>query len=197
MNPENIHLELQVIGAKADQLQLNLPDDMALDEWAALGRKLCRSDQVIKWWIGDWAAFRERKYGKLKDFATMNNLSYQTIANLAWVSKAIEVSRRRESLEWSKHSEVAALEPKEQDKWLAKTDEEKLPVSELRRQIRQSQGKNNALISDGPSIKFISKSFDDSLHWLEAQPEEFWTEDRREVWRKRLEPFARFYERLA
>ena len=32
-----------------------------------------------------------------------------------WVAGQIETSRRREVLSWSHHSEVAALEPKEQD----------------------------------------------------------------------------------
>ncbi|HEV8542779.1 MAG TPA: hypothetical protein VGR78_10345 [Verrucomicrobiae bacterium] len=177
-------------------LLLKLPEELPMEEWANIGRELCRTDQVMKWWIGDWAAFGLRKYGQLKEFAEMNGLNYQSLANMAWVSKSVEVSRRRESLEWSKHQEVAALPAKEQEKWLARAEKEELPVAEMRRQIRQSQGENNALQSDGPVIKFASKACDDLVNWIKSQPEDFWNEERRAAWRARLRPIVEFYQEL-
>lgn len=177
-------------------LTLKLPEDLKMEDWAIIGRELCRTDQVVKWWIGDWAAFGLTKYGQLKEFAELNGINYQTLADMAWVSRSVEVSRRRESLDWSKHREVAALEPKEQEKWLAKAEKEELPVAEIRRQIRQSQGDNNALESDGPVIKYASKACDDLVNWIKTRPEGFWDEARRTAWRARLRPIVEFYEKL-
>lgn len=187
---------------EATPLVLKLPEDLSLDSWAAIGRELCRSEQMMKWWIGDWANFGFRKYGQLKEFAEANGINYQTLRDLAWVSEKVEMSRRRDNLEWSKHREVAALEPKDQEKWLAKAEKEELPLVEIRRQIRQSQGENNALQSDGPVLKFASKSCDDLVNWLRQHPllpaggNDFWDEERRAAWRLRLQPIVEFWKQL-
>jgi hypothetical protein len=188
--------ELDVAGAQFRPLNLTLPESLSFEQWAEVGRNLCRSDQVMKWWIGDWAAFGLRKYGQLKEFAEINGINYQSLRDMAWVSEKVELSRRRDNLEWSKHREVAALEPKDQEKWLAKAEAEELPVVEIRRQIRQSQGVQNALQSDGPILKFASKACDDLVNWIRAQPEDFWNEERRTAWRLRLQPIVEFWEKL-
>lgn len=191
-----LEIELASKGAKFNPLELSLPENMPMEDWAAVGRQLCRSDQVLKWWLGDWAAFGLRKYGQLKEFAAANNLNYGTLRNLAYVSQAVELSRRRDNVDWTKHAEVASLKPAEQKKWLNKVSEQNIPVAELRRQLRQAGGTHNALESDGPAIKFISKACDDLLHWLQTQPAKFWTSERRQIWRDRLRPIVNFYETL-
>jgi hypothetical protein len=191
-------LESELIGrgAQFTPLGLELPGDMAFDAWVVVGRRIARADQVVKWWLGDWAAFGLHKYGKLKEFAEANGIDYQTLRNLAWVSQSVELSRRRDNLEWSKHAEVAALPAADQVKWLGKMEAENLPRAELRRQIRQSQGEHNALESDGPVVPFIGRAVDDLVHWLKGRPAEFWSEERKGVWRKRLGPIVEFYQTL-
>jgi hypothetical protein len=196
--PDDLSVELAEKGARFTPIELALPEQMTLEEWAAIGRKLCRTGQVMQWWLGDWAAFGLRKYGRLKEFAEANNLNYGALRNLAYVSSNIELSRRRDNVEWSKHMEVASLSPKEQSKWLLKAESEGLTRAELRSQIRLSLGNKNALIADdGPRIKFVSKLLDDLLFWLNSQQEAFWTTDRKAIWRVRLKPLVAFYERLA
>lgn len=192
----DIEVELEQAGARYSPLGLQFPENTGLDRWADVGRKLCRADQLMKWWLGDWAAFGHRKFGQLKEFAEANGINYQTLRNAAHVSNAIQLSRRRDKLEWSKHAEVAALKPAEQKKWLAKAEAEELPVAELRKQIRMSQGKHNALEPDGPQIKYISKSLDDLTHWLDSQPDTFWDPDRARLWFDRLAPIVQFREKL-
>lgn len=195
-NPEDLQIELRAKGAKFTPLELTFPETMPLEDWAAVGRQLCRSDQVMKWWIGDWAAFGLRKYGQLKEFAAANNLNYGSLRNAAYVSSAIELSRRRDNVEWTTHAEVAPLKPAEQTKWLAKVEAESLPRAELRKQIRQSSGTNNALESDGPVFKFMSKDCDNLIHALKSKPPEFWNDDRKAIWREKLKPLVEFYEFL-
>lgn len=196
--------ELLKRGVEFSPLELKMPEDLLLEDWSAVGRKLFRMDQVTKWWLGDWAAFglgdRKkkgwRKYGKLKEFADANGIDYGYLRNLAYVSQSVTLSRRRDNVEWSKHQEVAPLPPQEQKQWLAKIEKEDLPRAEVRRQIRQSQGENNALESDGPITKFASKACDDLVNWIKGRPAEFWTEERRAAWRLRLQPIVKFYESL-
>lgn len=196
MNNSNLEIELAQKGARFNPLELSLPEEMPMQEWADIGRKLVRSDQVLKWWLGDWAAFGVRKYGQLKEFAEANSINYQTLRKLAYVSGAVELFRRRNNVEWSIHAEVAALKPREQVKWLEKVSAEGLPRVELRRQIRQTGGTQNALESDGPVTKFITKACDDLIHWLNSRPSEFWTDDRKAMWRARLNPLVKIFEAL-
>lgn len=188
--------ELTEAGAVFGPLGLELPEELSKEACAAVGRRLLRADQVLQWWVGDWATAWQRKYGDLKEFCEANGFNYQTVMNKAWVSGSVEISRRRENLEWSKHAEVAALKPAEQAKWLAKAEAEHLPVAGLRQQIRLSQGERNALQGDGPTVKFGLKPADDLMAWLRARPAEFWSDERCAEVRGRLQPIVDFYERL-
>lgn len=193
-------------GAVFTGIELQLPEELSLEDWSAIGRKLCRTDQVVKWWLGDWAAFGAgdkerkqkdwRKYGKLKEFAEANGIDYGTLRNLAWVSRSITLSRRRDNVQWSKHAEVAPLPGEQQERWLEKVEADDLSCAELRRQIRQAGGENNALESDGPIIKFASKACDDLVNWIRTRPEGFWHEERRAAWRQRLSPIVEFWQTL-
>jgi len=182
--------------ARLTPIALELPEAMGYEAWVAVGSKLCRAEALMKWWLGDWAAFGLRKYGQLKEFAAANHINYQTLRNAAWVSQAVALSRRRDSLEWSVHAEVAGLKPAEQAKWLAKAESDRLPVAELRRQIRVAQGERNALESDGPVVKFVVKALDDLVHWLVSRPGDFWEAERKRVWKERLRPVVEFWEKL-
>lgn len=183
-------------GAVFSPIELRFPEQMPLQDWADVGHKLVRADKVVKWWLGDWAAFGLRKYGQLKEFAETNHINYGSLANAAWVSKQVELSRRRETLEWSFHYEVAALPAREQTKWLRLTEEKNLARSELRRQIRLAQGERNALEADGNSVRFISKALHELTCWLLGRPEGFWTDELRAIWRARLQPIVDFYQKL-
>jgi hypothetical protein len=52
--------------------------------------------------------------------------SYSTVRNDAYVAEHVKVSRRRDTLSWSHHGEVAQLEPEEQDHWLAQAEHVKV-----------------------------------------------------------------------
>lgn len=188
-----IEVELSSVGAQFTPLELRLPDAMPREEWVRLGVKLNRSSQVINWWIGDWAAFGERKqYGDLKEFADLNGLDYGYLANMVYVSSRVKVSHRCESLPWSFHQVVAPLKPKEQAAWLEKASEEHISRSELRQRIRISNGESIALESEGKSVAMGTQHYDELKEWLRKRPDSFWTETTAAIWNKRIRELLNF-----
>lgn len=191
-----IELELQQRGVSFTATKLELPEDLPQQDWAEIGRQLLRADQMMQWWIGDWAAFGDKKFGALKEFCEINGFNYGTAKNLGWVARSIHLSLRRDHLQFSYYPEVAALKPKDQKRFLELAESKRLAVSELRREIRQSFGTHNALESDGPVMRFAVKLCDDLLGWLQTRGEEFWNPDRRAIWKARLAPIVKFAEGL-
>lgn len=199
--------ELVQKGAMFTPLELRLPENMEMQDWADIGRKLLRADQVMQWWIGDWAAFGAgnsdrngwRKKGFLKEFCEANGFRAETAADHAWVSRSIHTSLRKENLTWSYYKEVAPLKPKEQMKWLKIAETEHLPVSELRKRIRRSGAQESGYESDGPAIPLLTCPHCGApfLERLKKQSNAFWTPDHKAFWRRMLEPMAKFWEGLA
>mgnify|MGYP001561316687 CR=1 FL=1 len=116
---------------------LVLPLGMAFEEWAGLGRSLQQMGRSVRWWVGDWLAYGEKHYGQTYTQAVeATGRKNQDLMNMNWVSSQVEISRRRDTLSWSHHAEVAALPPAEQDAFLAQAEAEGLTVAGLRQAIR-------------------------------------------------------------
>jgi len=83
--------------------------------------------------IGDLLNFAEARYSdRYVQAAEATGLSYSTLTNYASVMRKVAPSRRRESLRFSHHAEVASLEPEEQERWLAQAEERGWTTGELR-----------------------------------------------------------------
>ncbi len=198
-----LEIELTQTGAQFTPLELRLPETLSEQSWADIGRKLLRTDHVMQWWIGDWAAFGAgntdkdgwRKKGALKEFCEANGFDYGYARNKAWVSRSVHLSLRRDSLPPAYFQEVAPLKPKDQAKWLNKA--ETMSVSDIRREIRRSSAVEVGFVSDGPEIKMGSKLIDDALRWLRDKSPDFWTFERKAAWRALLQPIVTFWEGLA
>lgn len=118
------------------------PDNLDLEGWLHQVGLFKLMHGAVQFWLGDALRFGEERFGELHTQA-LEEHSYQTLANVMWVSKAIPGSRRREAevLSWSHHAEVAALEPEQQESWLERAQGEGMSVRQLRAGIRASQGK--------------------------------------------------------
>ena len=69
--------------------------------------------------------------------------------NYASVAKRVEISRRRENVEYSKHVEVACLKPAQQEKVLDQVEKERLTVKDVRRaakRIKRTEGSEKSEI---------------------------------------------------
>lgn len=124
---------------------LQLPRQLTFDRWLSVGRQLSDIYTSSAWCLGDWLVYGEAAYhGRYRDAIEQTSLDYQTLRNYAWVVKRFALSRRRDSLSFGHHAEVAALPGAEQDYWLRKAEEHGWPVKRLRREVRGSMSERSA-----------------------------------------------------
>ena len=90
---------------------------------------------------------------------------YQTLRNLAWVARSFETSRRRDSLSFAHHAEVAALPQAEQELWLNRAERLGWSRNELRRQLAPRHRRDRAC---GPTVVRVQLTADREQRWREA-----------------------------
>jgi hypothetical protein len=107
--------------------------------WEQTGAKLFSYADSSTWWIADWLAYGESEFhDRYEEAIKQTSLSYQTLRNYAWVARRFPLPRRRQSLSFSHHFEVVALEQPEQDYWLRKAEELSWSRNKLRGEVRRS-----------------------------------------------------------
>lgn len=116
-----------------------LPAVMSLADWSAAGRALGRVEHAVSWWIGDWWAYGEHRYGERKAIVEAEDWtgpSFQTCRNCAAVVRSFETSRRRDVLSFTHHAEVAALPPEHADELLDAAVGQNWTTQQLRTAIK-------------------------------------------------------------
>lgn len=134
--PATTPLVVLAVPGTATRTGLALPEGLSVDEWASYGPRLTMVADSVNFWLGDWWAYGDRRYGESAAQAAPTGRSVQTLQNAAWVCGKIEPSRRREGLSFGHHAEVAGLEPERQDALLADAEREGWSVGELRGRVR-------------------------------------------------------------
>jgi DNA modification methylase len=152
---------------------LELPEGLAFDEWEHIGAILDHVGGAWQWWYGDWYRYGERHYGEAHTQALgPDDPAYQTKANAAWVAASFcQLSRRRESLSFSHHAEVAALEPQAQEALLMEAERERWGVRELRQAARRMRPSKHAL---GHQQRLMAHEEASQGRDLSAIPESLW-----------------------
>ena len=118
---------------------LQITRQLPFERWLSVGVKLSDVHTSSAWCLGDWLVYGESAYsGRYRDAVEQTSLDYQTLRNYAWVARRFPLSRRRDSLSFGHHAEVAALPSAERDYWLRKAEELSWPVRQLRQQVRAS-----------------------------------------------------------
>lgn len=113
---------------------------LSLDEWGVYGSTISRMSKSTNWWLGDWVRFGQRRYDRrYRDASEISGYDEQTLMNLAYVAGRFSTSRRRETLSWSHHAELARLEPEDQEAWLDRAAAGQLSVRKLRAELRQAE----------------------------------------------------------
>jgi hypothetical protein len=118
---------------------LRFPAQLPFEAWMAVGRQLSAVATSSAWCLGDWLAYGQDAYRNRYEKAVEGTgLDYQTLRNYVWVARRFELSRRRETLSFGHHAEVASLPEPEQDFWLRKAEELGWSTGRLRQQVRAS-----------------------------------------------------------
>jgi hypothetical protein len=114
-------------------------EKIGLQEWEVIGQRLMSVADSAAWWIADWLVYGESTFlDRYQEAVKRTSLSYQTLRNYTWIARRFDLSRRRDSLSFGHHGEVAALDPPEQDYWLRKAEEFSWSCSRLRNEVRHS-----------------------------------------------------------
>ncbi|MGP0051399.1 MAG: LmbU family transcriptional regulator [Solirubrobacteraceae bacterium] len=128
--------------ARVTNVSWSPPAEMQFEDWVMDGRRLGTIGRGVGWWIGDWLRFGNAAYGeKYVRAAKITGYDVQTLMNMSYVASRVDVSRRREKLSWSHHAEVAAMSPEDQETWLARAEECRLSVQDLRVMLREARNR--------------------------------------------------------
>jgi homospermidine synthase len=99
--------DLHIPGVRLTGVGLEIAEDVDPATIEEVGRRLGKMHTVANWWTGDWLNVTERRYGATYQAAVkITGRSSQTLANIAWVARSFENSRRHESLPFWHHAAV-------------------------------------------------------------------------------------------
>lgn len=112
-------------------------DELALAEWSAVGRRFGEIGRCSQWWLGDWIAYGNVRFGeRYSRAAKLTGYDAQSLMNMVHVASRFEIYRRRENLSWSHHATVASLDVDGQEHWLTRAAAEHMSVADLRVELR-------------------------------------------------------------
>jgi hypothetical protein len=115
---------------------LTLREGMKIDAWQRVGEQLFAVADSTPWWLGDWLIYGERTFPqRYQQAVAATRLDYQTLRNYAWVCRRFRVSRRRDTLSFQHHMEVARLPEEQQDDWLERAAKGNWSRNRLRREL--------------------------------------------------------------
>ena len=116
------------------------------EEYLVLGKQLVEIERMYQWCIGDYLLMFEHDKGQMYTQALDASIE-KTWKNYVYVAKHVVESRRRDSLSWTHHAEVAHLHPQIQDGLLEKAVSHGWSTRDLRKMVRELKHKANGLVS--------------------------------------------------
>lgn len=124
---------------------IELDEQIRFNDWRDVLDAALALGDASQWVIADCVAFGMKKLRPTKEggdpswsmYSTMieERYSRQSLYDLGYVARAVEVSRRREILSFTHHREVASLTPDEQRAWLDDAISHNWSTRELRDEI--------------------------------------------------------------
>jgi hypothetical protein len=120
---------------------LRMKSNASFEEWVSMGSTLRFFEICINFALGDWMNAGEGKWGdKVAQVIDVTDFAIETVRNYAWVAAKVPPENRVESLPFTFHQVVAAIDSKiEQKRWLDRAVKHNWTVNELKRQIKAKQ----------------------------------------------------------
>ena len=141
MNPRpmtNIIPAISLGAFRATPTGLQLPKSkVPIDRWLEYGAEILEVRGALRWCIGDWLNYGEIKYGDMytQAYTLFGEYEESSVRHMRRVAEAIPLVRRRTSVSWSSHAEIASRLVEEQEQWL-----DELEMGMTRAELRLSLG---------------------------------------------------------
>jgi hypothetical protein len=137
----NGHLLVSSVGLK-------IPRGTDYASWERAGARIMRAVTAFAWCLGDWVLYGQARYpDRYRRAIEAAQLDYKTVRNYAWVARKFEMSRRRDTLSFQHHAEVAGLSAADQDVWLDRAQYGGWSRNELRQRLRAERTDAGAIPS--------------------------------------------------
>lgn len=121
---------------KLTNTSLQVPEYFTEEQCLAVVFQLQSMEKCVRWWLGDAIAAADKRHGAAKKAAEIAGMTHGSARNCSSVSEKFELSRRRDTLTWSHHQEVASLEPEDQEKFLDYAEQQKCSQKALRAEVQ-------------------------------------------------------------
>jgi hypothetical protein len=150
----------------ATRLGLRFAGALSFEGWERAGEQISRIVSSSAWCLGDWIVVGQSRFtDRYKQVIEAVGLDYQTVRNYAWVARRFELSRRRDTLSFQHHAEVASLPPEEQDYWLDRAEDRNWSRNRLRQEIRNSRSANADSVSKASVLPRIVVTQERIARW--------------------------------
>lgn len=129
-----------VLPGEVTAVGLALPETLTFEEWSGIGSALQGVNRSLMWWIGDWLRYGERRWGDTYTQAVeQTGKAYDSLRAAKAVAERIQFDRRRSTLSFSHHAEVAFLPREIADSLLDIASERRLSTRELRAEVSRAK----------------------------------------------------------
>lgn len=126
---------------------LTFNTDLTFIEWMELMQTLTRLETAFQFAIGDALVWGEARYGERYSQAMdATGLSYQSLANMAWVSRKVPIENRHADLSWTHHRVVASVDQQDQKGLLAMAHEQGMHATDLQQHISGKPARTRELV---------------------------------------------------
>jgi hypothetical protein len=115
--------------------QLALTGPAEVEDWEALGVRLCNLQRGILWWIGDMAVMGEANLGDDIYQAFDETMSVDLIQRCAKVCREFPPSRRNATLSFTHHAMLLGMPAEIQQALLGMAETNQWDTAEMRRQV--------------------------------------------------------------
>jgi hypothetical protein len=148
---------------------LRLRSGLRFDDWQLAGAQISRISSASTWWLGDWVNYGEHAYGsRYKAALEVTALDAKTLRNYAWVARRFDMSRRRDTLSFQHHAEVAGLAAAEQELWLTRAERDGWSRNALRRALAADHARRDLASRGQPLVLRIEIAAAQEQRWRTA-----------------------------